>query len=113
MITPTHEYRRVGHYRPARLLKGLDALLNRTIGFYRRRGQILRDLRRDAEKIDAQAAAFSALSEHHLRERLTEFREKFRRGGRRLNELTLPALAAIREVADRELVCGHLWCNSR
>ena len=103
MITPTLEYRRTGHHQPKRLLKGLDATVNSVLGAYHRRGQILGELRREAEKIDAQAALFSALSEHHLRERLVDFRGKFRRGGRGVKDLTLPALAAIREVADREL----------
>ncbi len=103
MITPTHEYRRTGHRQPKRLLKGLDATVNGFLGVYHRRHHILTELRRDAERIDAQAPVFAALSEHHLRERLLEFREKFRRGGRGLNALVLPALAAIREVADREI----------
>jgi hypothetical protein len=102
MITLLHEYRRTGHGRPKRLLKGLDASVNSLLGAYRRRGQILNELRRDAEKIDAEAPVFAALSEHHLRERVMEFRQKFRRGGRGVNDLTLSALAAIREVADRE-----------
>ena len=103
MITPTHEYRRTGHYEPTRLLKGFDATINGLIGTYQRRHYVLKVLRRDADEIDSQAATISKLSDHHLRERLFEFRDKFRRGGRNVNAVVLPALAAIREVADRQL----------
>src|SRR5205085_3894314 len=76
VITPTHEYRRTGHHEPARLLKGLDATVNGLIGAYQRRHQMLETLRRDADEIDGQAAAMGKLSDHHLRERLFEFKDK-------------------------------------
>src|SRR5207249_11145340 len=73
------------------------------IATYQRRHSALKVLPRDADEIDSQAATNSKLSDHHLREPLFEFRDKFRRGGRNVNAVVLPALAAIREVADRQL----------
>ena len=103
MITPSQEYRRTGHRTPERQLKGLDAVLNSVIGRFRRRGGIFAQLRCDAEKIDALAAAIKALSSHNLQERLRECREKFRRGGREAEAVLVTALAAIREASDRQL----------
>lgn len=103
MITPSQEYRRTGHARPDRPLKGLDAAVNSAIGRYRRRGQVFAGLRQDAERVDALAPEFKALSSHHLQQRLREFREQFRRGGRVAEACLIPALAAIREASDRQL----------
>ena len=103
MITPTAEYFRTFHRGPERLLKGLDAKVHGVIGSYRRRPGVLQTLRRDAERIDAQAKDFADLSDHVLRERLREFRERIRRGGRNQESLIPPALAAIREAADRRI----------
>ena len=103
MITPTQEYRRTGHRRPGRLLKGLDATVNAVTGRYHRRASIAAQLALDAAQVDALAAEFKALSSHHLRERLLEFRAQFRRGGKAAAVALLPALAAIREASHREL----------
>lgn len=103
MITPTAEYRRISVQQPARLLKGLDAGVYALAGLYQRRRQVLSKLRRDAEKVDALGAKLSTLSDHALRERLLEYRAGFRRGGRLVETTLLPALAAIREAAHREV----------
>jgi preprotein translocase subunit SecA len=63
----------------------------------------LTELGRQATQTDAQARDWLEVTDHQLHERLMDFRERFRRGGRELEELTLPALAAIREAADRKL----------
>ena len=101
--TPTQEYRRIGHEKPAKLHKGLDAKVNSFIGLYRRRGEVLNELLREAEKIDAQAAVWSEMSDHLLRQRLAEFRLRFHRGGRESKNLVTDSLAAIREVSDRQV----------
>ncbi|MDE3068722.1 MAG: prepilin peptidase, partial [Verrucomicrobiota bacterium] len=103
LAIPTHDYRRSDYRVPSRPLTGLDALVNGAFGQYRRRGGILASLRRDAETILAQEREWLELSDARLQRRLLEFRAQFRRGGRATENLTAPALAAIREAADRKL----------
>lgn len=104
MVTvPTQDYRR-GEYRvPPRPLTGLDAQVNRFIGTYRRRGGILTCLKADAEAVVRLEREWVELSDAVLQRRLLEFREHFRRGGKRTEAVVLSALAAIREAADRHL----------
>ncbi len=102
-MTPTLEYRRIAHERPAKLYKGLDAKVNSLVGLYRRRSRVLEGLLVDAAKIDAQAGQWKDLSDHLLRQRLLDLRMRFRRGGRDCSGLELEALAAIREVSDRQV----------
>jgi preprotein translocase subunit SecA len=103
VTTPTQSYRHLEFRSPALLHKGLDAVVHRIIGRYKRRAAVLAELRQEAEQVDAQAGEWLALHDYRLHERLTEFRERFRRGGRDLEKLLVPALAAIREAADRKL----------
>lgn len=56
-----------------------------------------------AEKIEARADHWRSMSDHDLRHRLHEFRERFRRGGRSADRLEIEALGALREVADRQV----------
>jgi preprotein translocase subunit SecA len=101
--TPTQDYRRSDFRVPTRLPKGLDARVNQIMGMYQRRAAVLAQLRREAEEIDAQAGEYLVLHDHQLHERLMVFRDQFRRGGRDLDRRLGPALAAIREAADRKL----------
>jgi preprotein translocase subunit SecA len=101
--TPTQEYRRIAHQPPEKLHKGLDAQVHAWIGTYRRRGAVLAELLREADKIDARAKIWSEMSDHLMRQRLTDFRVHFRRGGRDSKELVTEALAAVREVAERQI----------
>ncbi len=103
MQTPTHAYRRVQFRPPEPLLNGLDAKVNGILGAYARRGNVLAQLRAQAAQIDAQAPQWLELSDFALHERLIGFRDAFRRGGRNLEPVLVPALAAIREAADRKL----------
>ena len=103
MITPTQDYRRTGYHVPEKPLQGLDARVDTVYGIYRRRGSLLTELRRDAEKVDAQAAKWKAMANQQLHEELIDFREHFRRGGKDVSELLIPALAALREASDRFL----------
>ena len=103
MSTPTQAYRSLDFRPPPRLLTGLDARVNSLAGLYRRRANLLEALRRHAEQVDSQAGNYLELEDHQLHERLMGFRERFRRGGRDLESLLVPALAAIREAADRKL----------
>jgi preprotein translocase subunit SecA len=61
MITPTQEYRRIGHRTPAPALKGLDAFANSCVGVYQRRSGHFDKLRADAELIDGQAKEWKDL----------------------------------------------------
>jgi preprotein translocase subunit SecA len=101
--TPTQAYRRLEFRAPPRLLTGLDARVNSLTGIYRRRAKLLDALRLQAEQTDARAGDFLELEDHQLHERLMGFRERFRRGGKDVQTLLVPALAAIREAADRKL----------
>ena len=103
MLTPTQDYRRSGYRVPSRPLAGLDAAVNGAIGIYRRRGQAVERLRQDAFAVDALAPEYLDLTDHELQQRLLGFREHFRRGGREVDGRLFPALAAVREAADRRL----------
>ena len=103
MLTPTQEFRRTDYRTPSRPLNGLDALVNEFIGSYQRRSQIRNSLERDAAAIDALAPQWMELSDHDLQLRLLEFRRQFHRGGKEIEDSLFPALAAIREAADRQL----------
>jgi preprotein translocase subunit SecA len=103
VLTPTQTYRRLSFQPPQPQLKGLDARVHSLIGRYQRRGGVLEELRREAERIDAMAPQFVELTDAQLHERLMDFRDRFRRGGRGSEDLAAPALAAIREAADRQL----------
>ncbi len=103
MRTPTSDYRRTDYHVPGRPLTGLDAGVNAVIGAWRRRGGAREALERDAEAIHSLGSKQVELSDHHLHERLGAYREQFRLGGTRAEAALLPALAAIREAADRRL----------
>jgi preprotein translocase subunit SecA len=103
VITPTLDYRRTGHRVPERPLQGLDARVDTLYGVYKRRGSILAELTRQAEEVDAQSRKWKELSNQELHDRLMEFREQFRRGGKNVPDLLVPSLAALREASDRFL----------
>ena len=100
---PTQDYRRGDYHLPSPPLRGLDALVNLLIGQCRRRGAILKSLHEEADTIVRMEREWVELRDSVLQQRLLEFREHFRRGGRRVAELVGPALAGIREAADRQL----------
>ncbi len=103
LATPTHDYRRSDYRVPSRPLAGLDALVNGFVGKYQRRAKVLESLKADAEKIVAQEREWKEMSDAVLQKRLLDFRAEIRRGGTRAEQNVLPALAAIREAADRKL----------
>jgi len=103
MLTPTHDYQRTGFKAPARPLTGLDAAVNRLIGRHRRRAGLGRQLAADAAAINQLTPEYVELTDHDLQQRLLDFRSRFRRGGKPGEAALFPALAAIREAADRRL----------
>ena len=88
---PTHDYRRSDYRVPPRPLAGLDALVNRGIGKFRRRNKVLESLKRDADEIVLQEREWVELSDAQLQKRLLEFREHFRRGGKSAEKILFPA----------------------
>lgn len=88
---------------PEPLLQGVDRWADGVRGRWRRRGSVTERLRRDAAGAGAYERGHRELSDPALRERLREFREVFRRGGRAASGEVVPALAALREAADRTL----------
>lgn len=103
ITTPSQDYRRTSYRPPKKLLTGLDALVHSAIGVYERRAAVLRQLEQDALAVDALATQWSEVTDGVLRQKLLEFRSHFRRGGRAAKEHLLPALAAVREAAERTL----------
>jgi len=105
MSALTHEYRLADLAVPGKVTSGLDALVDRAVGVVRRRGAVLTRLRAEAERIDALAGAYRALSHAGLREKIQDCHLWFRRHADEAGvEARLPeALAAIREAADREV----------
>ncbi|MBU6402476.1 MAG: prepilin peptidase, partial [Verrucomicrobia bacterium] len=103
MISPAQDYHRTDYVVPDKLLAGLDAWVLGLVGWHRRRQGILKELDRHATEIDAQSDYWKGLNDHHLQERLFEFRGKFRRRRRGTESLVNEALGAIREAAERKL----------
>jgi preprotein translocase subunit SecA len=103
MLAPTQDYRRTDHRIPARPLTGADVLVNSVIGRTRRRGAVTAKLQQQAFAADALAPQFIELSDHELQTRLLDFRGAFRAQCKLEPQVTLSALAAIREAADRRL----------
>lgn len=103
MLTPTQDYRRSEHRAPRRPLTGLDALVNGMIGRHRRRRGAVAELEREAFAVVALEREYVERSDAELQRRLLAFREEIRHGGRAAAAVLLPALAAIREAADRQL----------
>lgn len=101
-LTPTQIQHLTRFKRPAKLLTGLDALVDGWTGRLRRLRQGLAELQRDAEKIDALAADWQSLPDGRLREKMHDFRDHFRREPEPDQEVVLQALAAIREAAGRQ-----------
>ncbi len=82
---------------------GLDALVARAAGHYRRRGSIVRDLLEEAGRIEAREPEHANLSDARLRDRLAESRERFRRRPDPGDEALDAALALVREAGRRTL----------
>jgi preprotein translocase subunit SecA len=101
LTAPSRDYRRTEFHVPRKLPKGLDARVDALVGRVKRRKSLLAELRREAEAIDALGEPLRALSERHLRERLDEFHQIFRREKTASDETTRAALAVIRESAER------------
>ncbi len=102
-VNSLQEYRRQDHKEPEELLKGIDGVVHGLIGKWRRRPGIGRRLWQDADQVILQESKWADMKQPVLLESLKDFRVCFRRGGAIRNDQLIPALAAIRELADRRL----------
>ena len=103
MTTPTDFYRQTEVRQPPKIHNGADAVVNGWAGSYRRRSGALAVIRRQAGEVMDLEGSFKTLTDHHLHEKLLEYRGSIRRGGRGAENILLQALAAIRETAHRQL----------
>jgi preprotein translocase subunit SecA len=99
---PTQDYRRTHVEIPDKLHQGLDALVHGLAG-WRRRATAGRSLQREAEEITGIAEGLVHLSDHRLRERLSEVQAQFRRQAPGFEEFLPEALACMMEAASRTL----------
>lgn len=97
----TRDYRLSELVVPGKVTAGLDAVVDRMVGRARRRNSLLSRLRAEADEVDALAAKYKGLSEAALRNQLADFRASFRRHPDDGQGALVPALAAIREAAER------------
>jgi preprotein translocase subunit SecA len=101
--TPSDIYRRIGAPDARKFHKGLDGVVHRAVGGWRRRGQILQKLLRDAGEADRLSQAWGERSDADLHAELEACGQRFRRGGRDVEQHLIPALAVLREAASRYL----------
>jgi preprotein translocase subunit SecA len=97
----TLEYRRTTLPDPPEVTKGLDAVVDRLVGSYKRRGAILKSLMTQADEIDACGRNWDDLSDGQLKEKLRDYQSLFRRNQRIEREVLNEAMAGIRSVCER------------
>ena len=78
----TLEYRRTTLPDPPEVTKGLDAVVDRLVGSYKRRGAILKSLMTQADEIDACGRNWDDLSDGQLKEKLRDYQSLFLRNQR-------------------------------
>jgi preprotein translocase subunit SecA len=97
----TLEYRRTALPHPPDVTKGLDAVVDRLVGSYKRRGSILKALMTQAEEIDRCGKNWDDLSDGRLKEALRDYQALFRRNTHIKREALNEAMAGIRTVCER------------
>ena len=95
------DFRRSAHRVPEPPLEALDGAVHWLMGKRRRSASRFDEIERLAYRIESLSGQFSALTAPRLRERLLVFRDRFRRAQDPGDEVLLPAVAAVREAADR------------
>ena len=103
MILPTEDYRRTHIVNPEKLHGGLDGMLHRLVGTYRRRPTTNWSLKKEAEKIVEKAQDLRKVSDRRLREILKETQLQFHRQAKGHETLLPEALSIMVEVAERTL----------
>ena len=102
-VLPSEQYRRLAVPRLPALHKGADAWTHRALGVWHRRHQRFLELKRDAEKVDAQGEEIAGLADRALKDRMGLMASDFRRARDLKNgALVLQALSLVREAAFRQ-----------
>ena len=99
----TADYFRTAINHPEPLLSGLDARLNAFLGSVVHGPGMIGEFLAGAQEIDVLSPAWADLPDRHLRRKLLEFKEAFRRRRKNYEALIPQALAAIREAAARKI----------
>jgi len=103
LILPTQDYRRTHIVIPEKLHQGMDAVVHRIAGWYRRRPSVCPLLEREAARISEMARDLVSLSDRRLRDRLANMQNQFRRQAKGYESILPEALACLVEVARRTL----------
>ncbi len=88
---------------PEKHHEGLDRITHSLLGHSRRRSVLLRKMQQEAEQIAEQSLALKHVSDRRLRDRLSEFKELYRRQKKGREEVLPEAFAIITEAAYRTL----------
>jgi preprotein translocase subunit SecA len=101
MIFPSQDFHRTLIVKPEKLHQGLDAIVHGISGWRRRRPAIARSLMNEAEKISAMAQGLVHVSDHRLRQRLSEIQLQFRRQDKDHESLLPEAISLMVEASSR------------
>ncbi|HAR62112.1 MAG: hypothetical protein DKM50_08205 [Candidatus Margulisiibacteriota bacterium] len=97
------DYQRTSIRKHSRIYDGLDAKFHNLYHLFKHGPHVRIELLSRARDVDGRAAEWSKLSDKHLKLKLEELRELFRREKADQKVVLPQAFAAIREVAGREL----------
>lgn len=103
LSVPSDDYHALTVRRPDSLPKGLDALAHTLVGGVKRRQSKQEALWEQVREVEVLGEELAHLSDRHLRERLEEHHDAFRRHRASVPELVSTAMAAIREAAARTI----------
>ncbi len=101
--TPSADHRRTRMPEIKKLRRGLEALLYRQAGYYRRRSAILACWTREAERVLLRQQEFSGWRDSRLHEEIMRLQEASVRGRAGAADLRVDSLAAVAELSSRAL----------
>ncbi|MDA1137287.1 MAG: hypothetical protein O3B01_01775 [Planctomycetota bacterium] len=102
-FSPTREYRISNVQKPREISKGIDAVVDKQLGRFKRRSSILKKLTAETKRIDALESKWRETTSSELRGRMLELKEIFLRAGKDVEGHLPEALAILREVSARKL----------
>ncbi|MDP6117431.1 MAG: hypothetical protein QGG53_36665 [Planctomycetota bacterium] len=102
-FSPTREHRISNVQKPREITKGLDALVDKQLGRFKRRASIFRKLTEKTRGVDKLEDYWMKATFSELRERMLEMKEIFLRSGKRVEDYLPEALAILREISARKL----------
>lgn len=103
MITPTIDYRRTHFNIPKNLHKGLDGFLYAVQGWIRQTALRKKDFLAQSHRIYDSSLTMEHYSDRRIKDRLTEFQERFRCQQHGFDAILPEALAVLVEASDRTL----------